>query len=200
MNQNHPQGVKLPTNNMEQNLWFPAAKNNGCSLLLPILPSKAKCILTQPQSSWIQAFILIRIPSASHAASSLPDPQSNNSPASHVHTCPSWAAAMATHGNFFPPRQHAARFSASILPFILCESITETKQDTVVHRRAQIIPTSPSLHKHTSPSAHTHTDTHTTPTINVKSVTAMQSYRHKYGTCTDRQIISQDVISYEDPL
>lgn len=101
MNQNHPQGVKLPTNNMEQNLWFPAAKNNVCSLLLPILPSKAKCILTQPQSSWIQAFILIRIPSASHAASSLPDPHSNNSPASHVHTCPSWAAAMATHGNFF---------------------------------------------------------------------------------------------------
>lgn len=59
----------------------------------------------------------------------------------------------------FFPKQHAARFSASILPFILCESITETKQDTVVHRRAQIIPTSPSLHKHTSPSAHTHTHT-----------------------------------------
>lgn len=133
----HPQGVKLPTNNMEQNLWFPAAKNNGCSLLLPILPSKAKCILTQPQSSWIQAFILIRIPSASHAASSLPDPQSNNSPASHVHTCPSWAAAMATHGNFFPPDSMLPDFqlpsSLSFYANLLLKQ-SKTQLCTDVHR------------------------------------------------------------------
>ena len=51
---------------------------------------------------------------------------------------------------FFTPRQQCeTRFSAPIIPFIFCESITETKQDTVVHRHAQIIPTPPPLtHTH----------------------------------------------------
>lgn len=74
--------------------------------------------------------ILICISLAGQAASLRLDPQCIRFPASHVHTCPSWPAAMATNVNFF--RQHAGRLSASILPFILCESITATKQDRAV--------------------------------------------------------------------
>lgn len=108
-----------------------------------------------PSHSQVESKLLTQ-PESHQPASPSPDPQWINSPASHANTCPSWPAAMATHVNFF--RQHATRFSASILPFILCESITATKQDTVVHWHAQIIPTPPppDTLSHTHRNIHTH--------------------------------------------
>lgn len=60
------------------------------------------------------------------------DPQCINLQAFHVHTCLSWPAAIATHVNFFSGSMQPD-FLLPSSPFILCESITATKQNTVVH-------------------------------------------------------------------
>ena len=74
----------------------------------------------------------------------------------------------------------AARLSASILPFILCESITATKQDAVVHRHIRIIPT-PATFPDTC--SKKHTGTH----LNRQTKTAAYSsvnkvYTHVHST------------------
>ncbi len=123
---------------------------------------KSKCMMTQPQPSWIQAFNLIWIPSARHTASPSPDPQCINSPASsHVHTCPSWPAAMATHVNFF---QTACSQIFSLHPpfhFMWIHYCNKARHSCALTRSDN--PYSPPpfpthTHKqHTSPKTHTHT-------------------------------------------
>lgn len=83
---------------------------------------------------------------------------------------------MATNIYFFFFRQHAARFSATILPFNLCESITATKQNTAVHWHAQIIHTPP------SPQPNTHKQVHVNRQITHQAWTHCMEVRISHVT------------------